>query len=155
MKYFEDYTVGESFEHGAYEVTADEIMAFARQYDPQPFHLDLEAATASVFGGLTASGFHLVAMQGALIHSSPEADVAVLAGLGWDDVRFQHPARVGDTLSFRFTCLEARPSASKPDRGILRNHIEVLNQDRQTLLSSIHNVLVRRRPQVDLGALER
>jgi acyl dehydratase len=146
VKYFEDYTVGESFEHGAYEVTADEIMAFARQYDPQPFHLDLEAAAASVFGGLTASGYHIVAIQGALIQSSPEADAAVMAGLGWDDVRFQNPARVGDTLSIRFTCLEARPSGSKPDRGIARIMIEVLNQDRQVVVSSVHNILVRRRP---------
>jgi acyl dehydratase len=132
VKYFEDYTVSESFEQGAYRVTADEIMAFARQYDPQPFHLDLEAAAASVFGGLTASGFHIVAIQGPLVHSSPEADAAVMAGLGWDEVRFQNPARVGDTLSARFTCIEARPSASKPDRGIVRNNVEVLNQDRQS-----------------------
>jgi len=146
VKYFADYTVGESFEHGAYEVTAEEIMEFARRYDPQPFHLDLDAAAASVFGGLTASGFHVEAMQGALIHASPEADAAGMAGLGWDEVRFRNPARVGDALSVRFTCLEARPSGSKPDRGIVRNMIEVLNQDQQVVLSSVHNVLVRRRP---------
>ncbi len=148
MKYYEDYEVGvgESFEHGAYLVSAEEIMAFARQYDPQPFHLDLDAAAASVFGGLTASGFHTVAIQGALMHSSPEADAAVMAGLGWDEVRFSNPARVGDTLSVRFTCLEARPSGSKPDRGIVRNKVEVLNQDGQIVLSSVHNLLVGRRP---------
>ncbi len=64
MKYFEDYEVGQSFVHGAYELRAEEIMAFARQYDPQPFHLDMAAASSSVFGGLTASGFHTVAIQG-------------------------------------------------------------------------------------------
>ena len=146
VKYFEDYEVGESFEHGAYVVSAEEIMAFARQYDPQPFHLDLAAAAASVFGGLTASGFHTVAIQGALMHSSPEAGAAVIAGLGWDEVRFSNPVRVGDTLSVRFTCLETRPSGSKPDRGIVRNKVEVLNQDGQTVLSSVHNLLMGRRP---------
>lgn len=148
VKYYEDYEVGvgESFEHDAYLVSAEEIMAFARQYDPQPFHLDLDAAAASVFGGLTASGFHTVAIHGALMHSSPEADAAVMAGLGWDEVRFSNPARVGDTLSVRFPCLEARPSGSKPDRGIVRNKVEVLNQDGQIVLSSVHNLLVGRRP---------
>ncbi len=146
MKYFEDYEVGQSFEHGAYEVRAEEIMAFARQYDPQPFHLDMAAAGSSVFGGLTASGFHTVAIQGALMHSSPEADAAVMAGLGWDEVRFSSPARDGDTLSVRFTCLEARASASKPDRGIVRNRVEVLNQNGRTVLSSVHNLLIARRP---------
>ena len=146
MKYFEDYEVDESFEYGANVVSAEEIMALARQYDPQPFHLDLAAAAASVFGGLTASGFHTVAIQGALMHSSPEAGAAVIAGLGWDEVRFSNPVRVGDTLSVRFTCLDTRPSASKPDRGIVRNRVEVLNQDDQVVLSSVHNMLMRRRP---------
>ncbi len=138
--------VGESFEHGAYVVEAEEIMVFARQYDPQPFHLDLKAAAASVFGGLTASGFHTVAMQGALMHSSPEAGAAILAGLGWDEVRFSNPVRVGDTLAVRSTCVETRPSESKPDRGIVRNKVELLNQDGQVVLSSVHNLLMRRRP---------
>ncbi len=138
--------VGESFVHGAYVVKADEIMAFARQYDPQPFHLDLAAAAASVFGGLTASGFHTVAMQGALMHSSPEAGAAILAGLGWDEVRFSNPVRVEDTLSVRSTCVETRPSESKPDRGIVRNKVELMNQEGQVVLSSVHNLLMRRRP---------
>lgn len=151
MKYLEDIVVGESSEHGAYELSADEVMAFARQYDPQPFHLDPEVAEASVFGGLTASGFHLVAIQGALVDSatrdsSGEPDIAAIAGLGLDEVRFTSPARVGDTLSLRLTCVEKRPSASKPDRGIVRFGIEILNQDRDVVLSSIQNVLVRRRP---------
>jgi acyl dehydratase len=80
------------------------------------------------------------------VHSSPEADAAVIAGLGWDEVRFSNPVRVGDTLSVRFTCLETRPSKSKPDRGIVRNKVEVLNQDDQLVLSSVHNLLMRRRP---------
>ena len=146
MKYFEDYVVGESFGHGAYVVEAEEIMAFARQYDPQPFHLDLAAAAASIFGGLTASGFHTVAMQGALLHSTPEDPAAILAGLGWDEVRFSNPVRVGDTLSVRITCVETRPSESKPDRGIVRQKVELLNQDGQVVLSSVHNLLMRRRP---------
>ncbi len=149
MKQFEDYEVGESFEHGSYKVSAEEIMTFARQYDPQPFHLDLAAAATSVFGGLTASGFHTVAIQGALIHSSPAAEAAVIAGLGWDEVRFSSPVRVGDTLSVRVTCLETRPSASKPDRGIVRSKVEVLNQDGQIVLSSVHNLLIGRRPATE------
>ena len=144
MKYFEDYVVGDYVQGGSYMVTKDEIVAFAREYDPQPFHIDEEAAKASVFGGLTASGFHTVAIQGKLIHALPDKG-AVIAGLGWDEVRFANPVHVGDTLTLHLVCIETRPSTSKPDRGVVRSSITLRNQRGEDVLTSIHSILVKRR----------
>jgi acyl dehydratase len=144
MKYFEDYVVGDHDQGGSHKVTKDEIVAFASEYDPQPFHIDEDAANASVFGGLTASGFHTVAIQGRLIHTLPDKG-AVIAGLGWDEVRFVNPVHVGDTLTLQLACIEKRPSSSKPERGVVRNSITLRNQRGEDVLTSIHSVLVKRR----------
>ena len=144
MKYFEDYIVGEPVQGGSHKVTKDEIVAFASEYDPQPFHIDEDAANASVFGGLTASGFHTVAIQGRLIHTFPEK-TAVIAALGWDEVRFVNPVRVGDTLTIHLVCIEKRPSTSKPDRGVVRTSVTLCNQRGEDVLTSIHSILVKRR----------
>lgn len=144
MKYFEDYIVGDQVQGGSHKVTKDEIVAFAREYDPQPFHIDEDAANASVFGGLTASGFHTVAIQGRLIHTSPEK-AAVIAALGWDEVRFVNPVRVEDMLTIHFACIEKRPSTSKPDRGVVRTSVTLRNQRGEDVLTNIHNILVKRR----------
>jgi acyl dehydratase len=98
-----------------------------------------------VFGGLTASGAHTVALQIKLVHQSESREDAVLAVLGWDEVRFPKPVRPGDTLSLRNECIETRASESKPDRGIARMRVELLNQHGETVLTSIHTILVARR----------
>jgi len=145
-KYFEDFKVGEIRRSGPYAVSKEEIVRFAREFDPQPFHLDEAAARASVFGGLTASGAHTVALQLKLIHAShsDEDEAAVLAALGWDEVRFPNPVRPGDSLSLHKECIETRVSKGKPDRGIVRTRITVLNQNGEAVLTSIHTILVKR-----------
>jgi acyl dehydratase len=148
-KYFEDFKVGEILRGGPYTVSREEILQFAREFDPQPFHLDEAAANASVFGGLTASGAHTVALQIKLIHQCESRDQAVLAALGWDEVRFPKPVRPGDTLSLCNECIETRASETKPDRGIARMRIELVNQKGETVLTSVHTILVARRRDED------
>lgn len=147
-KYFEDIKVGEIYQSPPYTVSRDEIVRFAREFDPQPFHLDDTAASASVFGGLTASGAHTVALQIKLIHTRQQQEAresAVLAVLGWDEVRFSTPVRPDDTLHLRTECIDARVSESKPDRGIVRTRLTLLNQKKEIVLTSIHTILVARR----------
>ena len=145
-RYFEDFNIGEVHRSGGYTVTQEEIVRFARAFDPQPFHIDESVAATSVFGGLTASGAHTVALQLKLIHESGAGkDDVVLAALGWDEVRFPNPVRPGDTLSLSIECMERRTSDSKPDRGIVKNRVTLENQKGETVLTSIHTILVARR----------
>ena len=148
MRYFEDYVVGETRLVGTHRLTRDEITNFARQWDPQPFHLDEEAAAASVFGQLTASGVHLVALTIRLIMASDAAG-HVLAALGWDDVRFGHAAHVDDELTLHVTCTWARPSRSRPDRGIIKNQFTLTNGDGRTVLDYTDTIFVARRPPAE------
>jgi len=143
QRYLEDFEVGMVHSSGRYTVTQEEIVRFAGEFDPQPFHIDGEMAAASVFGGLTASGAHIVALQLKLIHESDLGrNDAVLAGLGWDEVRFPEPVRPGDTLSLTIECIGKRISESKPDRGIVKNLVTLKNQKGETVLKSIHTILV-------------
>ncbi len=145
MKYFEDFHVGDRSTFGAHRVTRDEIVEFAARWDPQPFHVDEVAAAASSFGGLTASGVHVVAITVSLIVARDEK-VAVIAALGWDEVRFLAPVRPGDVLSLTHECLETRASRSKPDRGIVRNRVTAVNERGEPVLSYVDTILVARRP---------
>ncbi len=144
-KYFEDFQVGERATFGAHLVTREEIVEFAAKWDPQPFHLDEEAAAASSFGGLAASGAHVVAITVSLIVAR-DVQVATIAALGWDEVRFLAPVRPGDVLSLVHECLETRASRSKPDRGIVKNRIVALNDRGEPVLSYTDTILVARRP---------
>ncbi len=145
MKYFEDFRVGDRSAFGAHPVSRDEIVELAARWDPQPFHVDEKAAAASTFGGLTASGAHLVAITVSLIVTRDEK-VAVIAALGWDEVRFLAPVRPGDVLSLAHECLEARASRSKPDRGVVRNRVTAVNDRGEPVLSYVDTILVARRP---------
>jgi acyl dehydratase len=144
MRYFEDYIVGQVLPIGEYELTTHDIISFAEKWDPQFFHLDEEKAKASLFGGLTASGCHLLAITIRLIMHS-QSQGAALAALGWDEVRFTHPARPGDRLSLTVECRQARPSRSKPDRGIIHNHYVLKNEEGQVVLSYTATILVQKR----------
>lgn len=147
--YFEDYNVGGvETASETYELTADEIIEFAGKWDPEDFHIDLDAAAASVFGGLTASGTHILAVFNRLVHCLPSRAHAI-AGLGLDEVRFHAPARPGNRLTLRSECIDARPSASKPDRGIVRFSHVLTNEQDQSLLTLKATVLVRRRPPTE------
>lgn len=126
-RYFEDYVVGSVHEYGSIEVTEEEVIEFARRYDPQYFHTDPNAAVRSPFGGLIASGWHTAAMMMRLLVDNVLSSVAGLGSPGVDEVRWVRPVRPGDELSIRVTIRSSRRSRSKPDRGIVVFYIEVTN----------------------------
>ena len=144
-EYFEDFVVGAVFEFGSITVTQPEIIAFARQFDPQTMHTDPEAAANGPPGGLIASGWHTIALMMRMYaeHFLPKNG---LPAPGVDEVRWLRPVRPGDTLRMRVTIQEARVSRSKPDRGVIRPFSEVLNQRDEVVLTLLPINLVRRRP---------
>jgi acyl dehydratase len=144
-QYFEDYPVGRVFTGGHYPVNEAEILEFASRYDPQPMHVDKAAATAGQFGGLIASGWHTGAIMMRLL-TEVFVPPANLASPGLDELRWILPVRPGDTLSLRITVTDARRSRSKPDQGIVKSLVEVLNQKGETVMSLIPVSLVRCRP---------
>ena len=136
-RYFEDYTPGHVYEFGTITVSEAQIIDFARQFDPQYFHIDPERAKASRFGGIVASGWHTISLAMRLYVDHYLSHVASLASPGVDEIRWPNPVRPGDVLKIRVTILEARPSRSKPDRGIVRANVEVINQRDELVLSMI------------------
>ncbi|RIX27304.1 MaoC family dehydratase [Sphingomonas edaphi] len=147
MIYFEDLEIGAETVFGTYEVTRDEVLEFARKYDPQPFHLSDDAAAETHFGRIAASGWHTCAMVMAVIARHVVAHKqAGLGSPGIDELRWLKPVYPGDTLTVRGTILEKTPSRSKPEIGSFRTETEVTNQDGIPVLRYISIVLIRRRP---------
>ena len=134
-RYFEDYVPGSVFEYGTISVTEAEVIEFARKFDPQGIHIDAEAAAAGPFGGLISSGWHTASMMMRLLVDNFISKVAALASPGVDELRWIRPVRPGDLLRIRVAVVEARPSRSKPDRGLVRTMIEVLNQKEEVVMS--------------------
>ncbi len=134
-RYFEDYHVGMVDEFGDIAVTAEEIVEFARRYDPQSMHVDPVAAAQGPFGGLIASGWHTAAMVMRLFVEHYLSKVATLPSPGVDELRWVRPVRPGDTLRVRVTVLETKRSRSKPDRGLVRGLVEVLNQNGELVMT--------------------
>jgi len=126
---FEDFTTGRVFELGSRVVDREEGLAFARAYDPQPLHLDEEAAKASVLGGLSVSGWHTCAMVMRLMCDAYLLDSTSQGSPGIDNLRWLKPVRPGDTIRVRMTVLETKASRSRPNLGLVRSGWEVLNQD--------------------------
>jgi acyl dehydratase len=147
MIYLEDLELGAQTYFGSYEVTREEVLDFARKYDPQPFHLSDEAAAKTHFGRLAASGWHTCAMVMAVIarHVVRE-EQAGLGSPGIDELRWLKPVYPGDTLHVRSTIVDIRPSRSKPEIGSFRSATTVTNQDDVAVLSFTSIVLMRRRP---------
>ena len=147
MIYFDDIHVGDGTLFGHYDVTREEVLEFARKYDPQPFHLSDEEAAKTHFGRLAASGWHTCAMTMAVIarHVVKE-EQAGLGSPGIDELRWLKPVYPGDTLHVRGTILEKTPSRSKPDLGSFRTRTVVTNQDDVPVLTFTSIVLIRRRP---------
>ncbi|CAG0975069.1 itaconyl-CoA hydratase [Anaerolineae bacterium] len=135
QRYFEDYVAGAVHEFGNIAVEESQVIEFARRFDPQIFHTDPEAAKATMFGGLIASGWHTAALMMRLFVDNYLSSSASLGSPGVDELRWLKPVRPGDTLSARATILEANRSRSKPDRGIIRTYIEVLNQENQIVMT--------------------
>ena len=147
MIYFEDLVVGQETYFGSYEVTREEVIEFARKYDPQPFHLSDEAAAQTHFGRLAASGWHTCAMAMAVIaRHVVDTQQAGLGSPGVDELRWLKPVYPGDTLHVSSTIVETRPSQSKPDIGSFRSETVVTNQDEVPVLRFTSIVLMRRRP---------
>jgi acyl dehydratase len=147
-RYFEDYHVGMVDEFGTIAVTEAEIVSFATRYDPQTIHVDPKAALQGPFGGLIASGWHTAALVMRLFVEHYLSHVAALASPGIDELRWLRPVRPGDTLQMRVTVLEARRSQSKPDRGLVRTLVEVLNQNGEVVMSEKPMNLIRCLPRV-------
>ena len=133
--HWEDFQAGSEREFGAMPVTREAILAFAGQFDPQPFHLDDAAAEASLFGSLSASGWHTCAMAMRMMCDDYLLESSSLGSPGIDNLRWTKPVHPGDTLSIRLTVLEARPMASRPAVGLVLSKWEVLNQDRDPVLT--------------------
>lgn len=148
-RYLEDYAVGSVYEFGSITVEEAEIIDFARRFDPQVFHSDPEAAKRTIFGGLVASGWHTASMMMRLFVDHYLSWAASLGSPGIDELRWTKPVRPGDQLSIRVTVLEVNRSRSKPDRGILRSFVEVLNQDKEVVLTvnAVNFLLCRETPQ--------
>jgi acyl dehydratase len=145
MRYFDDFQVGEVQETGSYTVSREEILAFARQFDPQPFHLDDEAARTSIFGGIIASGWHTASICHRLIVEHLLGRSASLGSPGVDELRWLRPVRPGDTLTARVEVLSLTPSRSKPDRGAIKFRFEVRNQNGEQVMTEVANALFSRR----------
>jgi len=145
MKYFEDVEVGETMRFGRYEVTRDEIVEYARQFDPQPFHLDEEAGRRSMFGGLIASGWHTGAMFIRMVCDSMVAEAATSGAMGFDDLKWLKPVRPGDVLSVESVVRE-KVEGRRPDRGIVKIESRVGNQRGEVVMSLVSLVIYLRRP---------
>lgn len=147
MRFFEDFAVGEETEFGHYDVTREEVLEFARKYDPQPFHLSDEAAAKTHFGRLSASGWHTCAMTMAVIARYVVADEqAGLGSPGIDELRWLKPVYPGDRLTVRGEILETTPSRSKPHIGAIRTRTIVTNQDDVPVMTYSSIVMLQRRP---------
>jgi acyl dehydratase len=144
-RYFEDYVPGAVYEYGYVTVSEAEILEFARAYDPQPIHVDPEFAAQGPFGGLIASGWHTAAIGMRLIVGHYLSKVASIASPGIDELRWPAPLRPGDTVRMRITIVEARRSRSKPDRGLVRTHAEMITQNGETVLTLTAMNLLRAR----------
>jgi acyl dehydratase len=142
-RHFEDFVPGLVAEFGPIAIGEAEVVAFALRYDPQPIHVDRDAAAAGPFGGLIASGWHTVSLVMRILVERYLARDAALASPGVDELRWLQPVRPGDALRVRVTVLEARRSRSKPDRGLVRTRIETLNQDGVLVMSMIAMNLFR------------
>ena len=144
--YLEDFAPGQVLESPPRALTKDEIVAFARQYDPQPFHTDEAAAKHSFYGELIASGWQTVAIMMRLMWDTFLANTVSLGSPGCDEIRWLKPVRPGDTLRARFTVTEVVPSRSKPDRGIVRTFTEMLNQRGEVVMTVRGLGMFGRRP---------
>ena len=147
MIYLDDLAVGDETHFGSCEVSREEVIAFARRYDPQPFHLSDEAAAKTHFGRIAASGWHTCAMvMGVIARHVVKTEQAGLGSPGIDELRWLKPVYPGDTLHVRSKIVEVRPSRSKPEIGSFRSATTVTNQDGVPVLTFTSIVLMRRRP---------
>jgi acyl dehydratase len=146
-RYFEDFAVGQVQKpSGRVRMDKDDIIAFAKKFDPQPFHLDDEGGRKSVFGRLVASGWHTAAVTMSLVASSEHRAATGTIGMGFDGLRWPIPVYPGDELRIETEVIEMRPSKSRPDRGVMKLRTRTLNQNGEVVQELIANAMVPRRP---------
>jgi acyl dehydratase len=145
-RYWDDYEVGQKFDLGSTSFTADEIVDFARHYDPQSFHVDADAARQSMFGGLIASGWHVTAKLMRLFVDNYVDQRTALGSPGVDEVRWLKPVRPGDTLTAWVECAGKVPSRSRPEMGIIHEQWQATNQKGELVMTLKGTNMVRRRP---------
>lgn len=147
MLYWEDIELGAETEFGSYEVTREEVLEFAHKYDPQPFHVDDEAAARTHFGRIAASGWHTAAMtMRVIVDALSRQPQAGLGSPGVDELRWLKPVYPGDRLTMRGRIIDKTPSRSKPELGTIRTQTTVTNQDGVDVMRFTSIVLMRRRP---------
>jgi acyl dehydratase len=147
MIYFEDLEIGAETQFGSYDVTREEMLEFARKYDPQPFHLSDEEAAKTHFGRMSASGWHTAAMTMAVLaRYAVEHEQAGLGSPGIDELRWRKPVYPGDTLHVRGRIVDKTPSRSRPEMGSFRTEMTVTNQNDEPVMTFTSIVLIRRRP---------
>ena len=144
-RFLEDFTAGQKFGSGRLRVEAERLKRFAAEFDPQPFHLDEEAARRSLFRGLAASGWHTAAMTMRLLVESDLRPAGGIVGAGFDEFRWPRPVRPGDELHLEIEVLEVRPSKSRPEQGLVKVRTTTLNQNDEPVQVSVGNLVVPRR----------
>src|SRR5262245_967219 len=144
-RHFEDFAVGQTFESERIVVDIQQVVGFASQFDPQPFHLDQEAARGTMFGGLAASGWHTAAMTMRLLVDSDIKPAGGLIGAGCDELRWPRPVRPGDELRAASQVLEVRPLKSRPNQGLVKMRTATLNQKGEEVQVMVSNLVVNRR----------
>jgi acyl dehydratase len=149
VKYLEDFPVGVRRKLGSKLVDEDEVIRFATEFDPQPFHIDKEAAAQSFYGGVIASGWHTCSMTMRIMVDNYLIDAASLGSPGIDELRWLRPVRPGDTLTVYSTVQEMVPSKSKPDRGVLTTLSEVENQAGEVVMTMRGKSMMKKRPAGD------
>ena len=145
-RYLEDFAAGQTFGSGRLRVDADRIKSYAAEFDPQPFHLDEQAARNSLFRGLAASGWHTAAITMRLLVESELKPAGGIVGAGFDELRWPRPVRPGDELRVESEVLEVRPSKSRPEQGMIKVRTTTLNQNGEAVQVSVGNLVVPRRP---------
>src|SRR6202162_5383448 len=145
-RYLEDFAVGQTFGSGRLRVDKEQIKAFAAEFDPQPFHLDEDAARDTIFRGLAASGWHTAALTMRLLVESEIEPAGGIVGVGFDEFRWPRPVRPGDELRIESEVLEVRPSKSRPEQGVIKVRTTTLNQKGEPVQIFVGNLVVPRRP---------
>jgi acyl dehydratase len=146
VQYLEDFAPGMTFRSGTARIDADEIRRFAAEFDPQPFHLDDDAARGTMFQGLAASGWHTAAVTMKLMVASDFKPAAGIIGAGFDELRWPLPVRPGDELHVESEVLETRPSRSNPRQGLIKVRMSTINQRGEPVQISVGSLVVPRRP---------
>jgi acyl dehydratase len=146
LRYLEDYSVGQTFRSGSIRITADDIKRFAREFDPQPFHLDETVANTTIFRGLAASGWHTAALTMKLLVASDFVPANGIIGAGFDELLWPRPVRPGDDLQVEIEVLTTRPSKSNQRQGLVKLRFTTVNQNHEPVQVSVGTIVVIRRP---------